>query len=84
MIVAQASTSILSEDTKTKRDIGSTSRIEEVGGRFEQLSQLLLKYDVAFGEPTVLGRTDMVLHTINTADAAPFKIPYRRLPLKKF
>ena len=47
------------------------------------MEQLLIQYDVAFGEPTGLDRTDMVLHTINTADAKPFKIPYRRLPLKK-
>ena len=33
------------------------------------------------GEP--VGRTDKVLHTIETGDAEPFKIPYRRLPLAK-
>ena len=45
---------------------------------------LLKKYSKAFmvkGEP--VGRTDRVLHTIDTGDNKPFKIPYRRLPLKK-
>ena len=33
------------------------------------------------GEP--LGRTDKVKHSIDSGDAAPFKMPYRRLPLAK-
>ena len=33
------------------------------------------------GEP--LGRTDKVLHGIDVGENSPFKIPYRRLPLKK-
>ena len=50
----------------------------------DQMSNMLMKYVQAFGldgEPT--GRTDKVLHQIDTGEAMPFKIPYRRLPLKK-
>ena len=49
-----------------------------------EVVHLLKRYTGAFmqkGEP--MGRTDKVLHTIDTGDAVPFKIPYRRLPLKK-
>ena len=50
----------------------------------EALRTLLVKYQTAFavpGEP--VGRTDKVLHHIDTGDSEPFKIPYRRLPLAK-
>ena len=50
----------------------------------DMLRKLVEKYSDAWqveGEP--LGRTDKVLHTINTGDAQPFKMPYRRLPLAK-
>ena len=49
-----------------------------------EVVHLLKRYSGAFmqkGEP--MGRTDKVLHTIDVGDASPFKIPYRRLPLKK-
>ena len=93
VIVAQASTSILSEDTlptqtgpselgpELRKVVDDSSLVLDKDR--ERLEQLVREYDDAFGEPTGLGRTDMVLHTINTADAIPFKIPYRRLPLKK-
>ena len=43
-----------------------------------EVIHLLKRYSGAFmqkGEP--MGRTDKVLHTIDTGDAVPFKIPYR-------
>ena len=49
----------------------------------EELTKLVEKYNQAFGVKDEVGRTDKVLHHINTGDAEPFKIPYRRLPLKK-
>ena len=50
----------------------------------EGLERLLEKYGRAFARPgEPLGRTDKVLHTIQTGTAEPFKIPYRRLPLAK-
>ena len=48
------------------------------------LRELVERYQDAWqveGEP--LGRTDKVQHSINTGDAQPFKMPYRRLPLAK-
>ena len=47
------------------------------------LNALLMKYHKAFGTELEVGRTDKVLHGIDTGDAQPFKIPYRRLPYKK-
>ena len=50
----------------------------------DSLRRLVEKYQDAWqveGEP--LGRTDKVLHFINTGDAQPFKMPYRRLQLGK-
>ena len=48
------------------------------------LRGLLSKHRAAFAAPgEKLGRTTKVLHTIDTGDAEPFKIPYRRLPLAK-
>ena len=50
----------------------------------DKLNNLVNRYIKAFaleGEP--LGRTDKVLHTINTGEAQPFKMAYRRLPLGK-
>ena len=52
-------------------------------GHKEALNALLMKYHRAFGKHLEVGRTDKVLHSIDTGDAQPFKIPYRRLPLKK-
>ena len=49
-----------------------------------KLENMLKKHSDVFaksGDP--LGRTDKVLHTIDTGDAEAFKIPYRRLPLAK-
>ena len=38
----------------------------------------------AFKSPgQILGRTDRVLHQINTGDVRPIRIPYRRMPLSK-
>ena len=49
-----------------------------------ELGELLGRYRKAFAAPGEgQGRTDKVLHGIDTGDAAPFKIPYRRLPLAK-
>ena len=65
------------EDLLEKADLDSIDERRE-------LVSLLKRYSTTFmvkGEP--LGRIDKVLHTIDTGDAAPFKIPYRRLPLKK-
>ena len=50
----------------------------------EALKAMLKRCRQAFaapGEP--LGRTNKVLHEIKTGDNPAFKIPYRRLPLKK-
>ena len=50
----------------------------------KKLINLMTRCSEAFaapGEP--LGQTDKVVHTIETGDAEPFKIPYRRLPLLK-
>ena len=91
--VAQANTGMLSEDNSPDhkgpselrpelRKLVDDSNLVSVEQK-ERLEQLLRQYDIAFGEPTGLGRTDLVYHTINTADSKPFKIPYRRLPLKK-
>ena len=44
---------------------------------------MLQRYRNAFGTPNIMGRTSKVLHSINTGDSEPFKIPYRRLPLRK-
>ena len=53
--------------------------VEEVG----MLRALLVKHHNAFGLKDEVGRTDRVQHGIDTGDNPPFKIPYRRLPLKK-
>ena len=53
-------------------------------GQLHDLGQLLGRYRKAFAAPGEgQGRTDKVLHGIDTGDATPFKIPYRRLPLAK-
>ena len=49
----------------------------------EKLDRVLQRYRNAFGTPNNVGRTSKVLHSINTGDSEPFKIPYRRLPLRK-
>ena len=46
-----------------------------------RLRRALERHKDAFalkGQP--LGRTDRVVHTIDTGDARPFKLPYRRMP----
>ena len=50
----------------------------------EALVKMLRRCRIAFAAPgETLGRTDKVLHNIKTGDNPAFKIPYRRLPLKK-
>ena len=49
----------------------------------QRLKELLSRHTKAFGLKDEVGRTDKVQHGINTGDAQPFKIPYRRLPLAK-
>lgn len=47
-----------------------------------QLRSIVTKYSSAFSEgPTDLGWTDMVVHSIDTADAPPFRQPLRRHPI---
>ena len=54
------------------------------GEQKESLRELLKNYSKAFARPgEPLGRTDRVLHSIDTGEAEPVKIPYRRLPLAK-
>ena len=45
---------------------------------------VLNRYADAFKSPDqILGRTDRVLHRIDTGEARPIRIPYRRMPLSK-
>ncbi len=45
-----------------------------------ELTELLTRYqDVFMGPDGKLGRTDIVKHTIHTGDAAPIKLPPRRV-----
>ena len=47
----------------------------------EQLEQLLIKYKDAFSlRDDQLGRTSILQHEIHTSDAAPIRIPPRRIP----
>ena len=62
--------------------LGETDLVDP--GDHKKLRELVEKYRNAWqveGEP--LGRTDKVQHPIDTGDAKPFKMPYRRLPLAK-
>jgi transposase InsO family protein len=46
------------------------------------LQELLIEYQSAFSiGPDDLGRTDLVVHTIDTGDAPPFRQPLRRHPI---
>ena len=48
------------------------------------VAEVLTRHVDAFKSPSqILGRTDRVLHTIETGDARPIRIPYRRMPLSK-
>ena len=48
------------------------------------LVQLLYNYrDIFVTQPGELGRTDVMKHEINTGDAAPIRVPKRRLPAKQ-
>ena len=50
----------------------------------EQLRNLLLVRQNVFAAPGApLGHTDMVQHRINTGNAEPIRVPYRRLPISK-
>ena len=50
----------------------------------KDLADLLKRHLLAFKSPEQqLGRTDRVLHRIDTGDARPIRVPYRRMPLAK-
>ena len=93
VIVAEAVTSVPNHVDRTRPNVCEEMQ-EEIGKVLggsqlkedvhkKALRDLLYKYHTAFGKHLEVGRTDKVLHGIDTGDALPFKIPYRRLPLKK-
>ena len=65
------------EKVLTDTCITDTEQLQKLTNMIKMCSDAFAKE----GEP--LGRTDKVLHNIDTGDAEPFKIPYRRLPLAK-
>ena len=93
VILAEAVTSSILKvcslkTNKEELEEGVQKLLEEAGLEKDShktaLKELLMECGSAFARPgEPLGRTNKVLHSINTGTAEPVKIPYRRLPLAK-